>query len=1671
MVFQLCKDSGPLDFSDPCIRSSWAALAPAIFVAALCIFSIPFPLPAPVRRLVTYVTTPFHHFMTLREAEALDAAALAAEKPVDDTLDTLVVDNVIPLWRTVSLAFIALVQALLWLAAGAYSLITEKEHLWAGVCALLLGATWVYGACKPVFWPKATAHVDLFALYVVHLVFAVLLLGGTLYDYQILNIPWPSRFQLAGLIVNLVAVLLELAVVSTMPLELPSYGVNKDDIYVKYSPEDYVTIFEWTTFSWVYRLIKRGTVMNMNEDDVWNLSPTSQSRPVFAKFSTTPGSTLLRRLFWANSLDLILDFLLTVVSVVFNYASPYFLRRILESFEDQTPEKRSQAYIYAFLAFLCTLLKAEADVQHLWFGRRAATRMRVELMAAIYDKALKRQDYSGVVDKDKVKEAADKKAGISPSENPTADDPKAGADVGKIVNLMAVDANRIAMMVSGAYLIYGGPLEIIIASAFLYNLLGVSAFAGFIVIVIGWPLNSFITRRSIRIQKGVSASRDKRMAVLNELINAVKFIKFFAWEERWIQRAMDARGVEMGWMIKARINSVMFTVVWTSAPILVSLISFFAYVYQGNKLTVAVAFTSIALFGMIRQPLNIIPAWIVQILQTGVALKRIETYLNEEEVTEQVSSIKRSRLPTDSVATDDGFAIENGTFKWNEVPEKEDDKAKNANRKSDGKNGKLKSNTASASDDSETAVDAESMTGSAVVEDHKFELREISLRFPEGELTVITGATASGKTALLLALLGEMTITGGKLIMSKNTSKIDEYGNMHAISYAAQSPWLRHQSIKDNILFGYPYDEERYDAVVECCALRPDLNILEDGDETEIGARGVSLSGGQKARVALARAVYARTKYVLLDDPLSAVDSHTARFLYEKLLRGPLLANRTVVLVTHHVELVLPGAHYLVRMLDGRIDAQGTVTDLRAQGILDYITQDAEADVKQQEPVSVSEAPLEEPDTEKLAQTTGDHTKKPRKLVKDEHRESGGVKWSVYNSYLKASSYWTWFILSLLIVCSQTLGVTEKLWVREWGQAYSDNNGTAPTLYSFASAVVTENEALMSGFLPTHNTQHYLNPYYHVQSQPSGWFNLPDANEHPLFYVGIYGAIGLATALVSILSTSVQYTGALKASRSIFRRLLEGVVRATMRWHDVTPQGRMLNRFGKDVETIDNNLAGSLSAVNSSLATFAAAIITVAIFFPLFLIPAVVIGYFYRFLALGYLSTGRDLRRMESNSRSPIFSGFGELLEGIVTVRAFSAERRFLDDLHGKIDVTMKMWYNFWMTNRWLLLNFDALGGLAVLTTTLFALSGYVQAGTAGLCITSAMTFTSSVYWACRFWTALELDLNSVERVVEYLDLPQEAPAIIESNRPPAYWPSSTSDSPLVSVENLVIKYAPELPPVLHHVSFTLRARERVGLLGRTGSGKSTLAMSILRFVDPVDGRIMIDGIDISKIGIHDLRSRLTFIPQDATLFSGTLRDNLDPFNDHEDSECLDVLYRVQMLSGSAYQSQRNSRTPSGASTPAEGVASSAASTAATDVDPKTTITLDTQVSAGGTNFSQGQRQLIAMARALLRRSSIIVLDEATSSIDFDTDAKIQATIREEFGDSLLLTVAHRLRTVIDYDRLIVLDKGEVAEFDTPLNLIQKEDGIFRNMCLKSGTFTELEAAARAKAERDLGPR
>ncbi|KAJ7121096.1 multidrug resistance-associated ABC transporter [Mycena epipterygia] len=1620
----LCNGSHVFDLEDPCVRGLWSATVPAFVVFALFIlFVLRHLLPSSIRRIFASMTTPFNAYMTLEEAQALDSGATGRLLDPND----YGVEVQIPRRRySLFFAFCGLLQALAWGAHALWSLMgrnaIDKSR---GTQDLLIAVSWLYTAISPVLHPSATVPYDLLTIYLLHGAGGVLMLGGYIFDHTVEGIILPSGFILVGLSANIGVTFSLLYVAIRRPLRvLPQHMGIGNSI----SSEDYTSFWGALTFSWIYPLIQLGGNSTLNEADVSPLSPNLQSRPVFLKFISLQHATLLRRIIATAYQDLIFDFLWTLCSILFGYSRPFFLKPLLDSIGHPTTTKRDQgiAFMFAVVILVCSVLQAEATAQHLSWCRRAATRVRSELMVSIYEKALKRKVTNGVVNREKMEgqklepptsaPTPSVSGAATPYSKGSLQKPKSQveqkhklslSDAGKIVNLMSGDCTRVSGLITMLYAIYGAPFEIVLGSLLLYQLLGWSAFTGFLVVVLGWPVNKYLMERNVRLRKATLKAWDRRVGVLDELISSIKFVKFFAWEDRWMKRTMDARGEELDWLAKGVFGQSSRSSLWSTSPVALSLISLFTYVSLGNQLTVGTAFAVRIRSAFSLAPLTSIPMSLVQVVQARVALDRIAAYLSEDEVSAQVSSLKTDSSTADpGRAKYEGLGIDNASFKWNESTQGPAGLA--------GKDSTL-STTLGVGD---SILDVRE--GESEIQDQHFELRNISVKFPEKRLSVITGPTASGKTALLMALLGEMTmLRGGRIIMAKDDS-VDEDGNIRGIAYAAQTPYLRSQSIRENILFGSPHNDSRYRAVIECCALRPDLDLLEDGDSTQIGSKGVTLSGGQKARVALARAVYSRKKYVLLDDPLSAVDSHTARHIYQHCLRGPLLENRTVILVTHHVKLVLPGAEYFVQMEDGRITVQGTAADLRAQGVLDRVPRNlGVGEEKHKKSMEAAQA--------LVGGLISEQVKEPRKLVQEEHRETGSVKFSVYKMYLAAGGYGTWALLAMITLALQSRSLAERVWIKIWTSAYTPDT-TAPMSLT-------------------------------------AW---PSAAEHPMFYVGVYAGIGLFGIAMSLTNVALIFTAAIKAAQVLFSKLLITVVRATFRFHDTTPQGRMMNRFSKDFETIDLNLAFSLQGVNNALADFLVSLCTVVYVFPLFLFPALIIGYFYRFLAIGYLNTGRDLRRMESNTRSPIFSEFGELLTGIVTVRAFSAEKRFLDNLYPKIDETSKIGYAFWMTNRWLSFNFDVLASISVFITALFAITFlHNDAGLAGVVISSALAFGDSVYQACRNWTNLELDLNAVERIIEYLDLPQEPPAVIESRRPPAYWPSSSKNDALLVVKDLVVKYAPELPPILQGISFRLKAGERVGLVGRTGSGKSTLAMSLLRFVDPSSGKIVIDGIDISTIGTYDLRSRITFIPQDATLFSGSLRENLDPFGDYDDVQCTDVLRRAQLIP--ATRSLNPAPLPLRSHSPL-GFEEIDTSSITIALNP-TTLSLDTPVTAGGTNFSQGQRQLIAIARAMLRHSAIVILDEATSSVDFSTDTQIQKVIREEFRGSMLITVvAHRLRTIIDYDRLIILDKGKVVEFDTPLQLIRTEGGIFRNMCLKSGYFGELEMTAKAKEDADGSP-
>ncbi|KDN42598.1 hypothetical protein K437DRAFT_158415 [Tilletiaria anomala UBC 951] len=1491
------------------------------------------------------------------------------------------------------------------------------------------------------------------------------------------------------------------------------------------SPEDTCTLFHWLTFRWVASLLRATRKGKLDETDVWQLSRFVKSRVLIRKWNeyrvgSGSGSNkekasgnLALKIFRTNSKDMIIDFSLTIVSSTLGYAKPFFLKRILEAIEAERggtkvhaaagdymqalsahkvyaalvkggPEHTSKetAYLFALLAFLAVVLESQTDLYHLYAGRRAATRVRSELMASIYEKGMKGKSVSGLVEKDEKKANTVPKAGAKkPVAGSVAENNAAGAavdkdeqdqngqGVGRVVSLMAVDATRIANFVAMLTMLYGAPTELIIALAFLYNILGWSAFAGLVALLVATPLQSICTRIGVRLSKRLSNIRDSRMTALNEYISNLKMIKLVAWEGNFVRRILEVRHKELNLLFQRQVINSCMSFLWTIAPSSVSVLAFASYtLIEGKPLTISVAFTALNLYVNLAGPLNVIPLIINEAVTVYVCCDRVEKFLDGEEIEDRISTLHK---PVDKAIKPltENVSCKNATFRWSLIAPAADKEKRTNNSfvtRLQGLTRRIKLWGRSSGAPSMSATTAsDGATGEADEEEHPrkpFELANVTMSCEPG-LTLVFGPTGSGKSSLLNALLGEMDLIAGNLHLPKLPGHYDPSTGLNGgIAYCAQQPWLQQRSIRENILFGSPFEKERYEQVLEICALNPDLAIFEEGDLQEVGEGGISLSGGQKARLALARCVYSRARTCLLDDVLSAVDSHTAELLVNSCLQGPLMKNRCVVLATHHVELVLPIATCVIKINKGAITASGSPQELRAAGELeDLPTLFNDEDDTEGSAVKLEGAKSQ--DASVKLKIGAEDAKATRKLVEKEERATGSVKWSIYSMYLKACGYHLLGLAVFCIILAKVINTSAQLWLSYWAQSNYKERSAPGTL------ITKVYQSSYSPFVVKAYSQLY-------DATSKSW--LPPAAQNPAPYILVYGGIQLSEAVVLMMMVIITYAATLRASRLLFARMLDSVSKATSRWIDKTPSGRILNRFARDVEVLDSTLLTNVRTVVQYSINLLGSILILAVSLPAFIVPAALLSYLYITCAIGYVRASRDLRRIESVTRSPIFQGYGEALKGIVTIRAFTAETRLIQALYQDLDTTTSCLWFWWMCNRWLLLRLDCLGGLNVLFSTLLSLSGAISPGVAAIAITQSNSFSMSMYWLSRQWSTLEQDLNSVERVNEYLPpgIPQEAPAIIEENRPPAAWPTTKAG---VRFQNVVLRYDSTLEPVLRGVSFEIKAGEKIGLVGRTGSGKSTLATALLRFAELSEGKIFIDNIDISTIGVNDLRSRLSLIPQDPILFNGTIRENLDPFRSATDEQCLEVLARVNLTS-SPSASRTHSRGPSRpASTRNVSTSSSdAANTIKVNTNteasmlltashhetiehiPKASLTLDSKVSEGGGNLSQGQRQLLAMARAMLRDSRIVIADEATASIDFQTDQQIQRAIREHFTDHIMLVIAHRLTTIASFDRVLVLDNGKVVEFDSPKNLLENSEGHFYKMCKHSGDFDTLQRMA-----------
>ncbi|KAI0367391.1 multidrug resistance-associated ABC transporter [Pilatotrama ljubarskyi] len=1290
------------------------------------------------------------------------------------------------------------------------------------------------------------------------------------------------------------------------------------------------------------------------------------------------GIELAYRLLRVNAGVMTAVVLMAAICAVLFYVPAYFLKRVVQYLEiDSARDFRGWGFLFS-AALFASHATTQILTGQLWSLSTTTlqVRLRIQLNSILFAKTLVRKDIASSSGTAPGSDSAPANGATNGAATPAAGDADKKAEKkdeeddfsskAQIMTLMTTDVDRVSEFAWHLFTIVDAPIEIVIGTLFLYSLLGVSCFFGLAVTCLFLPMNHFAGKVVVGAQDNLMKARDERVALMNEILGGIRMLKFMAWERSFEARVLEVRARELKYQRLNYIIEVLWNAIWNGSPILVTLVSFWHFtVVRKQVLTPSVAFTSISVFNEMKFALNALPETLINMLQCAVSLRRIEKYLHGAEV---------APVPPLS-AQQQRIALQSATITWPQ------DRTRGTS----------------------------AAPSSASTPRHKFVLVDLTLDFPVGELSLICGKLGSGKSLLLLALLGEADLLSGQMICPRSPPDTiasfagvvvphEEWIVQGVCAFVPQSAWLRNASIKENILFDLPYVEERYQKVLEACALLSDLEILEDGDESEIGERGVNLSGGQKARVSLARAVYSRASVLFLDDVLSAVDAHTAHHLYHECLKGELMRGRTLILVSHHVQLCAPGAKYIVALDNGRLAYSGDYDNFKSSGVLGTLVQSGATDPtdeKEQAAVEKVEDIIEESGGKNAAQEATEATsetsstvaaptpaesepkpvkkKAPRKLIEEEKRAVGRISKDIWATYLKACGgfgYWTVFLLAMALAALSP--VLENGWLRIWSGSYQQSREPRPASY----------------------------------------------------YIGVYAVITGIGLVLSTLRWFVLYQGGIQASTTLYKRLLEGVLFANIRFHDTISRGRLLNRFGKDFEGIDSslpdNFGRSVFYAVSVLTTF----ITISVVGgPLFIVAAIIFGLLYYSVGKVYGQTSRDMRRLDSVTRSPLYSIYGETIAGVAVLRAFGASSKFLRDMLRCADTNSNPYYWMWGVNRWLSARFNLLSSAVIgITAFVAVLSPRIDASMAGFALAFATSLLGDLLFLVRRFVGLEQSMVAVERVKEFSELPREPPEFIEP-RPPASWPTSGA----IKCENLVIRYAPDLPNVLHSLNFEIRPGEKVGVLGRTGSGKSTLALSFFRFVEPTEGRILIDGLDISKIGLTDLRSRLTIIPQDPTILSGTLRSTLDVFGEYQDAEIYEALRRVHLI-------------PAGeASEESEGV------------NANVFRNLDSPVSEAGENFSTGEKQLLCMARAILKRSKVLLMDEATASVDYATDELIGKTIRHEFAESTIITIAHRLRTVIDYDRVMLLDQGRIVEFDKPATLLSNPQSKFYSLCRATG--------------------
>ncbi|XP_072874035.1 ATP-binding cassette sub-family C member 8 isoform X2 [Chlorocebus sabaeus] len=1184
---------------------------------------------------------------------------------------------------------------------------------------------------------------------------------------------------------------------------------------------------------------------------------------------------------------------------------------------------------------------------------------------------------------------------------------------GQICNLVAIDTNQLMWFFFLCPNLWAMPVQIVVGVILLYYILGVSALIGAAVIILLAPVQYFVATKLSQAQRSTLEYSNERLKQTNEMLRGIKLLKLYAWENIFRTRVETTRRKEMTSLRAFAIYTSISIFMNTAIPIAAVLITFVGHVsfFKEADFSPSVAFASLSLFHILVTPLFLLSSVVRSTVKALVSVQKLSEFLSSAEIREEQCA---PREPTAQGPASKYQAVEEGLPSLHSSqpsgssPPNHPQPLKVVNRKRParedcwGLTGPLQSLVPSAEGDADNCC--VQITGGYFTwtPDGIPTLSNITIRIPRGQLTMIVGQVGCGKSSLLLAALGEMQKVSGAVFWSsslpdsetgedpspeRETATGSDIRKRGPVAYASQKPWLLNATVEENIIFESPFNKQRYKMVIEACSLQPDIDILPHGDQTQIGERGINLSGGQRQRISVARALYQHANVVFLDDPFSALDIHLSDHLMQagilELLRDD---KRTVVLVTHKLQY-LPHADWIIAMKDGTIQREGTLKDFQRSEcqLFEHWKTLMNRQDQELEKETVTERKATEP-PQGLSRTMSSRDG----LLQDEEEEEGTeeaaesdeddnlssvlhqraeIPWRACAKYLSSAG----ILLLSLLVFSQLLKHMVLVAIDYWLAKWTDS---ALTLTPAARNCSLSQECSL------------------------------DQTVYAMVFT-VLCSLGIVLCLVT--SVTVEWTG-LKVAKRLHRSLLNRIILAPMRFFETTPLGSILNRFSSDCNTIDQHIPSTLECLSRSTLLCVSALAVISYVTPVFLVALLPLAVVCYFIQKYFRVASRDLQQLDDTTQLPLLSHFAETVEGLTTIRAFRYEARFQQKLLEYTDSNNIASLFLTAANRWLEVRMEYIGACVVLIAAVTSISNSLHrelsAGLVGLGLTYALMVSNYLNWMVRNLADMELQLGAVKRIHGLLKTEAEsyegllAPSLIPKN-----WP----DQGKIQIQNLSVRYDSSLKPVLKHVNALISPGQKIGICGRTGSGKSSFSLAFFRMVDMFEGRIIIDGIDIAKLPLHTLRSRLSIILQDPVLFSGTIRFNLDPERKCSDSTLWEALEIAQLkLVVKAL--------PGG---------------------------LDAIITEGGENFSQGQRQLFCLARAFVRKTSIFIMDEATASIDMATENILQKVVMTAFADRTVVTIAHRVHTILSADLVIVLKRGAILEFDKPEKLLSRKDSVF----------------------------